>query len=177
MIRSKFLFCMLCFLLIVSLTFLPLHAAESLRLSLLPEDNAISGWIRDGEPMLATDLESLTMLINGAAPFYLEQGVVEVLFQDYINQDDIFLTLEIYRTQSEEQAQSLYTGIEAENPETLENLEHEARFMNELIGAYLLEFWQKTFFIRLTIAEKSEQSKRSIVDFAKHVSSQLSQNE
>ena len=71
--------------------------------------------------MLATDLESLTMLMNGAAPFYLEQGVVEVLFQDYINDDDVFLTLEIYRTQTEDQARSVYTNIYAENPETLKN--------------------------------------------------------
>ena len=49
--------------------------------------------------------------------------------------------------------------------------------MNDLIGAYLLEFWQKTFFIRLTIAEKSEQSKGSVVDFAEHVSKQTLQNE
>lgn len=151
------------------------QASDDDMLDFLPEDEEIFGWLRDGDPMLATDLDSLTMLINGAAPFYLERGVLEVLFQDYINQDDVFLTLEIYRTPSKEQAQSLYTAIEVENPETLENLGHEARLMSGLIGAYLLEFWQKTYFIRLTITEKSEYSREAIVNFAKHVSNQISQ--
>ncbi|GAK57927.1 hypothetical protein U27_04899 [Candidatus Vecturithrix granuli] len=153
------------------------HASDADMLDFLPEDEEISGWLRDGDPMLATDLDALTMLINGAAPFYLERGVVEVLFQDYVNDSDVFLTLEIYRTQSKEQARSVYTNIYAENPEAVENLGHEARLMSGLIGAYLLEFWQKTFFIRLTITEKSEYSREAVVNFANHVSNQISQHE
>lgn len=176
-IRSKILSLLLSFVLTLGMIFSSLHAAESILLPLLPEDNTVSGWIRDGEPMLATDLDSLTMLINGAAPFYLEHGVVEVLFQDYINDNDVFLTLEIYRTETEDQARDVYTNIEVENPETLEELGQEARLLGDLIGAYVFEFRQKTCFVRLTIAEKSEQSQKTIVDFAEHVFSQLSQNE
>jgi hypothetical protein len=175
MTRSKMLASLLGFLLTVSLPGASLHAAESLLVPLAPEDHAISGWLRDGEPMQAVDLDSLTMLINGAAPFYLEHGVIDVLFQDYINDADVFLTLEIYRTQTEEQAQDVYRGMIVENSETLESLGREARLLNDLIGAYVLEFWQKTFFVRLTIAEKSEHSKTTMTDFAEQVSSRMAQ--
>ena len=168
---ATFCFC-LCFLLI---PFSVVHAGGAAILDLLPENDDISGWLRDGDPILATDMDSLAMLINGAAPFYLERGVVEALFQDYINHDDLFLTLEIYRMPTQEQARQLYADIEADKPEQLEQIGNEARLMSGVIDAYLLEFWQKTFFIRLTIDEKSAYSKEVIVNFANHVSGQISQ--
>ena len=146
--------------------------AESLLPDLVPDDEDIAGWSRDGETAIATDLDSLSGLINGAAPFYIERGAVEVLFQDYMK-DDVFLTLEIYRTDTQEQAKRLYTEIQVENPEALKNVGTEGRLVSGLIGAYLLEYRQKSFFVRLTIADKSQQSKEAIINFAKSISEKI----
>jgi hypothetical protein len=147
-------------------------AAESELLKLVPVDNDISGWIHDDETYIATDEESLAGFINGAAPFYIEHGTVEVLFQDYAK-EDVYLTLEIYRMKDEEKAKQLYAEIDSENPETLEKIGTEGRFVGGLIGAYLVEYWQKSFFIRLTITEKSTSSKEAILTFAKTVSEKI----
>lgn len=147
-------------------------AADTELLKLIPHNDEIAGWMRDGETAIATDEESLSGLINGAAPFYIDHGAVEVIFQDYV-QDDVFLTLEIYRMDLQEQAKQLYTDIQAEDPEALEEIGTEGRLVSGLIGAYLLEYWQKSFFIRLTITEKSQQSKEAILNLAKSVSKKI----
>lgn len=153
----------------------PLHsgfAAESKLLKLVPEDAVIPEWVRDDEPYLATDEASLAEWINGAAPFYIQHGAVEVVFQDYVK-EDIYLSLEIYHMDSEEHAKLLYADIDSENPEHLKKIGTEGRFVSGLVGAYLVEYWQKSFFVRLTITEKSTQSKETIVKFAKTVSEKI----
>ena len=147
-------------------------AAESELLKLVPTDDEIAGWLLDGETYVATDEESLSACINGAAPFYIEHGAVEVVFQDYAK-EDIYLTLEIYRMKDEKKAKQLYADIDSENPEKLEKAGTEGRFVGGLIGAYLVEYWQKSFFIRLTITEKSATSKETILTFAKTVSEKI----
>lgn len=147
-------------------------AADTGLLKFVPNDDEISEWIHDGETAVATDEESLSGFIDGAAPFYIDHGAVEVVFQDYAK-DDVYLTLEIYRMNTQEQAKGLYADIEAENPEALEDIGTAGRLVSGLIGAYLLEYWQKTFFIRLTITDKSQQSKEAILDFAKTVSQKM----
>lgn len=147
-------------------------AADSELLKIVPNDDDISGWMRDGETYIATDEQSLSEFINGAAPFYIEHGAVEVVFQDYAK-EDVYLTLEIYRMEDEEKAQQLYAAIDSENPETLEKIGTEGRFVGGLIGAYLVEYWQKSFFIRLTITEKSTNSKEAILTFATTVSEKI----
>ncbi len=149
-----------------------LAASDSEILKLVPNDDELADWIRDGETALATDEESLSGLINGAAPFYIEHGAAEIIFQDYIK-GDVWLTLEIYRMKTEEQAKRLYAEINVENPETLKATGTEGRLVSGLIGVYLLESWQKTFFIRLTITDKSQQSKETILNFAKTVSKKI----
>ena len=165
---TYFLYGVLSFVLIISV---PVALAEEM-LNIVPQDDDISGWLRDGETAIATDLDSLTGLINGAAPFYLERGAVEVIFQDYAK-DDVYLTLEIYRMDQQANAKRLYTEIEAEEPEELERIGTEGRLVSGLIGTYLVEYWQKTFFLRLTITEKSQQSKETILNFAKLVSEKM----
>lgn len=147
-------------------------AAESELFSLIPKDDGVLGWIRDDEPYLATDEQSLSEFINGAAPFYIEHGAVEVVFQDYAK-EDVYLTLEIYRMKDDEKAKELYADIDSENPEPLEEIGTEGRFVGGLIGAYLVEYWQKSFFIRLTITEKSATSKEVILTFANTVSEKI----
>jgi hypothetical protein len=165
-VRSFLWICMLIVLTHVAV------AVESKILQIVPNDDDISDWIRDGESYIATDEQSLSEFINGAAPFYIEHGALEVIFQDYAK-EDVYLTLEIYRMKDEEKAKQLYADIDSEDPEILEEIGTEGRFVGGLIGAYLVEYWQKSFFIRLTITEKSVTSKEVILTFAMLVSKKI----
>ena len=147
-------------------------ATESELLKLLPQDDDITGWLRDGEAYIATDEASLSGFINGAAPFYIERGAQEVLFQDYAK-DDVYLTVEIYRMAEAEQARQLYADVGAEEPEALEDIGTEARFVGGLVGAYLVEYWHTSLFVRLTITEKSPAAQDAILAFAKGISEKI----
>ena len=152
----------------------PSLADETELLKFIPQDEEVAGWIRDGETYVATDETSLAGFIDGAAPFYIERGAVEVVFQDYAHQD-VYLTVEIYRMKNEESAKHLYTEITSEDPETLEDVGTEGRFVSGLVGAYLIEYWQKSLFIRLTITDKSPQSKEAMLKFATIISEKITQ--
>ncbi len=147
-------------------------AEETVLLQCIPKDDEVAEWVRQGKPYIAIDEETLFAFINGAAPFYIEHGAVEVGFQDY-EQNDFHLTLEVYRMKDEESALLLYDDIYAENPKPLKDIGTAGRFLGSLIGLYLIEYRQQSFFVRLTISTKSEASKEKILTFAKTVSEKI----
>ena len=148
-------------------------SADSALLDSVPADDQIAGWLRDGETFRATSEAELTEWINGAAPFYIEHGVVEAVFQDYVNPEDVFLTLELYRLEDAAHAETLYADVSADQSEPVQDLGAESRFVGDLIGAYLIEFWQQTYFVRLTIVAKTPSAKDAILEFARVVSDAL----
>jgi len=149
-------------------------SAENTEISkYIPNDDEVSGWVREGEAYIAIDEKTLLAFINGAAPFYIEHGTEEVAFQDF-TQKDLYLTLEIYRMKNEVSAKRLYADIYAENPKPLEGIGTVGRFLDDLIRLYLVEYWQQSFFIRLTISEKTVASKETILTFARIVSEKIS---
>ena len=147
-------------------------AEETVLLKCIPKDDEVAGWVRQEKPYIATDEETLFAFINGAAPFYIEHGAMEVGFQDYA-QKDFHLTLEVYRMKDEESAIQLYDDIYAENPKLLKDIGTAGRFVGSLIGLYLIEYRQQSFFVRLTISKKSEASKEKILTFARIVSEKI----
>ncbi|MCU0613407.1 MAG: hypothetical protein MUE60_16685 [Candidatus Eisenbacteria bacterium] len=50
---------------------------------LMPENNEVPGWIKDGDVETAQTPEELYGLIDGAATVYLQYGFVECVFQNY----------------------------------------------------------------------------------------------
>ena len=140
--------------------------------SLFPDNEEIEGWIRDGETYTATDEGSLSEFINGAAPFYIERGAQEVGFQDYSN-GTVFLTVEIYRMGEQQQAEQLYADIHTDNPEPLDQIRGEGRFVGSYIGVYQIEFWQDVYFVRLNVSDKSEDSKKAVLAFTESVSEKI----
>jgi hypothetical protein len=147
-------------------------AEETVLSKCIPKDDEVTGWVRQGKPYIAIDEETLFAFINGAAPFYIKHGTVEVGFQDYA-QKDFHLTLEVYRMKDEESAIQLYGDIYAENPKPLINIGSAGRLIENLIGLYLIEYQRQSFFVRLTISKKSEASKEKILTFARIVSEKI----
>ncbi|MBD3306225.1 hypothetical protein GF339_07535 [candidate division KSB3 bacterium] len=166
-------YCISCLLVgLLMLNAAPVLAENEKVLSLIPEDDEIAGWLRDGEAAIATDLDSLTGLINGAAPFYIDHGTQIALFQDYIK-DDVYLMLEMYQVDTPQHAQQVYAESYSDESQPLERIGTEGRIVGGLIGVYLVEYWQKTFFVRLTISDKSQHSKEAVVTFAQFISENI----
>ena len=141
---------------------------------MVPKDNEISGWLRDGEMIYCEDLVCLASLIDGAAPYYIESGAAKIIFQDFENSsENIRASLEIYQTKNRSQAQALYMGASAISPVAIERLGESGRIDQGLIGSYRVETYKKNFFIRLVTMDKSEPSKEKIIVFAKKIVSKI----
>ncbi|MGQ9631857.1 MAG: DUF6599 family protein [bacterium] len=142
-------------------------------LGLLPGDDEVKGWVRDGEPAIATDLKSLTDLIDGAAPQYIDRGAKKVVFQDYSLKGEMFLTVEIYGMESPQNAQTLYKDIFLEEPTALKGVGEAARLAEKLVGAYVLEFRKGRFFVRVTTTAKTDEAKSAALSFAKIIDGRI----
>ena len=73
----------------------------------------------------------------------------------------------------QQQAEQLYADIHTDNPEPLDQIRGEGRFVGSYIGVYQAEFWQDAYFVRLNVADKSEDSKKAILAFTESVSEKI----
>jgi hypothetical protein len=161
-------------ILISFLIVLPLSAGELQMKTLFPEKMADQGWKAEEEPFIAIDEESLSMVINGAAPQYYELGTKKAGFANY-EKGDVYLMLEIYETDSLKSAEKLFEEFKTDNTKSLDNLGTQSRFKSEMGGSYMAEFFQDRFYVRLSITKKSEETKKSIINCAKTISDKISQ--
>ena len=85
---------------------------------LLPEDNEVAGWDRDGDYQYPQDADSLRGVIDGAADLYLRHDFRGAVFQDYIDGSLTNLSLQIFDQTYPEQAEIIYdsTAIGGETP-------------------------------------------------------------
>lgn len=149
-------------------------SAQLILVSALPKDNEIASWKREGQPFLARGFEGLAKQINGGAPFYIERGVLESVFQDYINKGHaIRISVVLHQTAVASEAKRLYHDIYAESPLPLHNLGNEGRGLPKLIGAYSLQFWKGPVYADLTISDKSPESQAALLSFAEAIADKL----
>ena len=65
------------------LVVLPLSANQSQLEGILPKEMENQGQKAEDEPFIAISEDSLSMIINGAAPRYMELGVQNAVFVNY----------------------------------------------------------------------------------------------
>jgi|GEM_PF-2085254 len=123
-------------------------------LSLIPRQGELGHWKPEGEPVICFDEDCLAGFIDGAAPFYLERGVVAVLFQNYLDpHTGAELKLELYRLRGPEAARSLFQeAVLRRTSAGGEDLQHlgEQRILEEALhGVWILHFWQGAHFVRI----------------------------
>ena len=147
------------------------EAGQSIE-DLLPNDTDLSGWLREGESYIARDGQALMQYMNGAAPFYIERGNIEALFQDYRRGNDL-LTLEIFLQKDLDSAKRLYGDVTLTGSKLLPYLGTEARWSEEFINTTVIEFWRDVFFVRLTSGRGSPDSTEAIMALARKVSENI----
>ena len=138
---------------------------------LMPADNEIPGWVREGDPETAQTAEELYGLIDGAAVVYLQYGFVECVFQNYagiIAGQPTALAAQVFDQGTPENAHEVYvataTGLETD----WNGAGDEARINYLLPFNFTLDFRRNRFFVRLNIGREADslQALQVIQSFA-----------
>lgn len=132
----------------------------------LPEDNAASGWTRDGEPQ-EYEGEDLYAYIDGGAEIYQEYGFRRVILQDYKNAKGKSVSLEVFEMESPAAAFGMFTFKSSGNGETA------ALGDGVQIEAYYLNFWKGRFIVTLTGFDEARETIDGLLAVARIVDSKI----
>ncbi|HIE26236.1 TPA: hypothetical protein EYP66_03000 [Candidatus Poribacteria bacterium] len=138
-------------------------------IELLPRDNDISGWMRDGTFSEATNYASLYDLIDGAAQRFIDNGFVSAVFQNYRDASGLQLELRIYDMDSDENARRVYDELAPASIIPWIDIVDAGRIDNSALAAYSVEFQYEHIFVQDIIHEKSDRSLEIAKMFASHV--------
>jgi hypothetical protein len=146
---------------------------------LIPQDNEISGWVRDGDMDVAENETQLYALINGEGVVYVDNGFVKSAFQDYqgeVTGNLRSIRLRIFDMGNTTNASAVYhdSRIENGNETPWNEAGHagtEARYDENLLFDYRLDFWENRFYVEIVIyGEKTPQGLNITKLFALNVS-------
>ncbi|MCP4727209.1 MAG: hypothetical protein GY863_19380 [bacterium] len=131
-------------------------------LSLLPADNAVTGWTKDAdsEPRFFGP-GNLWEFINGAADGYLIYDFQEVVTVDFIHgPSDNQAVLDIYNMDTPLNAYGIYA--QERNP---------SYNFNEIgvegyVGGTSVNFWDGQYYVKITVFEESDELKQDLQELA-----------
>ncbi len=133
-------------------------------LDFLPGDREVGAWTRQGEPRLISEESGLYQQIDGAAPKYIDRGWERSVYAEY-RQGSRSIRVAIHDMGSEANAALIYDYDlpPAREPVTgYENLIIDVGLAN----SYAAKAHTKTFYLELSIDEKSDAAKQSLKLFA-----------
>lgn len=150
---------------------------------LIPRDNEISGWTRNGPMDVAENEGQLWDLINGAGVVFLDNGFVKCAFQEFVGEvlgnpctvllrafdmGDTLNAYEVYHDSRLEIGDEIpwtdtgHAGTEA-------RIETAAPFYNKI------EMWHDRFYVDVTITDSSPEALNVAKLFALNVSEAINQ--
>ncbi len=144
---------------------------------LIPQNNEISGWLRDGTMEIAENETQLYDLINGEGVVYIDHGFVKCAFQDFAGEvlgNQRNLMLRAFDMGDTTNAYAVYhdsrieTGIEVPWTDTL-HAGVEARIESSVLY-HKIEFWEERFHIEITIDDPAPEALDIAKFFAMNVS-------
>jgi hypothetical protein len=131
---------------------------------LLPIDNEIQGWVRDGDYQYPQTEDSLRSIINGAADLFLRHDFRGAVFQDYIDTSQMKLSIQIFDQTSPAQAKAIYDSTALGDETPVQGLGEEAREV-ELLFTYQIAFWRNWYYVSGIVESKESSYKQALVDF------------
>ena len=168
-------FKIICFTIFSFFIALSLPADQSKLARLFPKEIEAKGWVLEEKPLITFDENSLSMVINGAAPQYIKLGTKRAAFVNYVKKG-VYMMLEIYETGSNKNAKTIYKEFEPVNSKVLNVLGEQGRFTSGLGGIYMAEYFQERFYVRISIMQKSEEAKKAILECAGNISDKIIKN-
>ncbi len=136
-------------------------------LALLPEDNAVPGWVRGSEVRFFNP-DDLFEYINGAAENYLIYGFEEVVTTEYKHpQKPSEAVVEVYRMKDPRNAFGIYAS----------ELNPDSEFLKVgsegYVGGTALHFWSGPYYSKITVFQESEDLKQEMKSFAQRLSEKI----
>ncbi len=128
-------------------------------IELIPLDNEISGWNRDGAMRTAENETQLYELIDGEAVDYLNNGFVKCAFQMFLGDvsgSTVDLEVRAYDMADSTNSNAIYDVFErGQTPWTQGQAGSEARIEQSLFSC-TVDFWDDKFYVWVTISDASE---------------------
>jgi len=136
-------------------------------LDLLPADKEVGDWTRSGQARLISEESGLYAQIDGAAPKYIDRGWSRSVYAEY-RQGSRNIQVAIHDMASDTNALSLY---DYDLPPAREPVADRENLVVDvgLATSYAAKAYTGTYFIELSIDEKSDAAKQSLKLFAIHI--------
>ncbi|MBI5548464.1 MAG: hypothetical protein HY901_31665, partial [Deltaproteobacteria bacterium] len=136
-------------------------------LDLLPGDREVGDWSRTGEARLISEESGLYAQIDGAAPKYIDRGWTRSVYAEF-RQGSRTIQVAIHDMGTEANAQSLYTY---DLPPAREPVGERDNLVLDvgLATSYAAKAFAETYYIELSIDEKSDPAKQSLKLFASQI--------
>lgn len=147
----------------------PVFSGGPSRLSHLFESSgplAGPGWVSEEDPFVVSDEAALSMVINGAAPRYMELGTMRAGFANY-EKKGAFMMIEVYETRAPDNALALFREFAANRSAPLDDIGGTSRIVQELGGSLMLEFIRDAFYARLNITKNNSRARTDLLETAK----------
>lgn len=122
---------------------------------LLPADNDISSFSRQGPAAVMTDYQTIMDAIDGAAEKYIDLGFVEGVSQRYGN-GAAFIDVTIFNQGSSENARALLQEFYPASPEVLLEGDPFMVVDHGILTGYSVYYVRENIYIRVDTSEKSE---------------------
>ena len=137
-------------------------------LDLLPSNNEVGQWVQSGTPNVITDEAGLYNQIDGAAPKYINHGWTESVYATY-QQANEQIQVAIHDMGSTANAQALFNyELPLDRQNTNPSLGTSVIDLG-LTTAYASYSWTDRFVIELSISDKTDASKASLIVFTLEV--------
>ena len=146
-------------LLAVALSWAGACAGEVSPADLLPGENDLEGWKKDGEALFYGP-DNLWEYINGQAESFLMYDFREVAAQHYIDGSDLEIKVEIYEHGNTLMAFGIYSQFRSPDGVYLD-------IGNEAFGdEYSIHFWKGRFYVNVYAYEEGEKSGAAMKEFS-----------
>jgi len=149
---------------------------------LIPIDNEISGWVRDGAMDVAENETQLWDLINGAGIVFLDNGFAKCAFQEFAGEvqgNPSTLDVRAFDMGDTTNAYAVYhdSGLEAGDEIPWTETGHagtEARIETSVLY-HKIEMWHDRFYVDVTIIDATLEALNVAKFFALNVSEAINQ--
>jgi len=159
-------------LVILSLPFVFVRAAappQGMLAHVLPEDGEVKDW-KKHRALQHYEGEDLYEYINGGAEIYHEYGFVQVVVQDYTNEEGKSISIEIFEMTSPDSAYGMYTFKTDSNGKRIP-VGTEAQ-----LADYYMNFWKGPMIVTLTGFDETEETRQGLLDIADMMNSKMTQD-
>ena len=127
--------------------------------SYLPLSSELKDWKPVGQPQKFGG-EDLFLYINGGAEIYYEYGFIQVIIQEYRNERDKIINLELYEMEDPASAYGMYTFKTGDSGQKI-GIGNDA-FLEE----YYLNFWKGNLLVTLTGFDSESETVNGLIHIA-----------